>query len=172
MSKRALKIYLKELKKDQLEEQIIDLYERFGEVKTYYDFIFNPKEDKLINEAKTKIEKEYFPTTRKRPKARRGTAQKYIKHFLQIGMEERLLADLMLFNLETAQRFNAKRPQKTEAFFKSMANSFVQALNFVHYHGLQNEFQGRINTLVIESKNQDWYNWDFLLEKVEEFGGL
>ena len=168
MSKRALKAYLKELKKEQLEEQIVDLYERFGEVKTYYDSIFNPKEDKLINEAKTKINKEYFPTTRKRPKARRGTAQKYIKHFLKIGMEERLLADLMLFNLETAQGYNAKRPQKAEAFFKSMANSFVEALNFVHYHGLQKEFQERLNRIVIEAKNQDWYNWEFLLDKMEE----
>lgn len=168
MSKRALKTYLKELEKDQLEEQLMDLYERFGEVKTYYDFIFNPKEDKLINEAKTKINKEYFPSTRKRPKARRGTAQKYIKHFLKIGMDERLLADLMLFNLETAQRFNLAKPQKTEAFYKSMANSFVQALSFVNYHGFQSEFHERLNNIIIDAKRQDWYNWEFLLDKMEE----
>jgi len=168
MSKRALKIYLKELKKNQLEEQIIDLYERFGEVKTYYDFIFNPKEDKLITEAKFKINKEYFPQGRRKPKARRSVAQKYFKHFLQIGLEEALLADLMLFNLETAQQFNLSKPQKAEAFYKSMANSFVQALAFINYHGLPNEFGERLNNIVIEAKSQDWYNWEFLLDKLEE----
>jgi len=41
MSKRALKKYLKELDKEDLEEQIIDLYERLDEVKVFYNFVFN-----------------------------------------------------------------------------------------------------------------------------------
>ena len=61
MSKRDLKKYLRELPRPALEEQLLDLYVRFPEVKTYYDFIFNPKEDKLVQEAKTKIGNEYFP---------------------------------------------------------------------------------------------------------------
>ncbi len=51
MSKRDLKKYLAELSKEQLEEQIIELYEKFIPVKTYYDFVFNPKEDKLLHES-------------------------------------------------------------------------------------------------------------------------
>ena len=54
MSKRDLKKYLKELDKDQLEEQLIELYEKFSDVKIYYDFVFNPKEEKLLQEAKLK----------------------------------------------------------------------------------------------------------------------
>ncbi len=168
MSKRALKTYLKDLSKKQLEAQLIDLYERFGEVKTYYDFTFNPKEDKLINEAKFKINKEYFPQGRRKAKARRSLAQKYIKHFQQIGLEESLLADFMLFNLETAQRFNLTKPQKAEAFYKSMANSFMQALGFINYHGLAIEFTERLQKIALEAKKQDWYNWEFLLDKLEE----
>ena len=61
MSKRDLKKYLGELTKEQLEEQLIELYEKFAPVKTYYDFVFNPKEDKLLQEAKVKISQEYFP---------------------------------------------------------------------------------------------------------------
>ncbi len=38
MSKRELKKYLHELPKDQLEEQILDLYAKFKNVKTYFDF--------------------------------------------------------------------------------------------------------------------------------------
>jgi hypothetical protein len=168
MSKRALKSYLKELTKDQLEAQVLDLYARFKQVKTFYDFSFNPKEDKLITEAKQKISKEYFPQTRRRPKARRSIAQNYIKHFLQIGVQESLLADLMLFNLETAQRYNLSRPQKADAFYKSLANSFIQALSFVQYHRLQVEFGHRLKAFVAETQNQDWCNYEFLAEKLEE----
>ena len=168
MSKRALKNYLNELSKPQLEAQIVDLYERFKEVKTFYDFTFNPKEDKLITEAKGKITKEYFPQTKRRPKARRSVAQNYFKHFMQIGLQESLLVDLMLFNLETAQRYNLARPQKAEAFYKSLGTSFLQALHFVKYHGLAHDFGERLKAVAEEAKKQEWYNWEFLEESFEE----
>ena len=44
MSKRDLKKYLDKLDKPQLEEQLIELYEKFVDVKKYYDFVFNPQE--------------------------------------------------------------------------------------------------------------------------------
>ena len=83
MSKRALKKYLKELKKAQLEDQIMDLYERFKEVKAYYDFAFNPKEEKMLEEARFKIGKEYFPVGRRKAKLRRSVAQKIIKNLIK-----------------------------------------------------------------------------------------
>ena len=60
MSKRALKKYLADLQKEDLEEQLLDLYDRFPSVKKYYNFVFNPKEDKMLLEAKMKISNEYF----------------------------------------------------------------------------------------------------------------
>ena len=89
MSKRDLKKYLSELNKEQLEEQLIELYEKFVPVKTYYDFVFNPKEDALLKEAKLKISNEYYPFKKSgrgsKPKMRRSIAQKFIKQeFLSI----------------------------------------------------------------------------------------
>lgn len=168
MSKRALKNYLKELTKPQLEDQILDLYQRFKEVKTYYNFTFNPMEDKMIHEAKFKINKEYFPQGRRKPKARRSVAQKYFKHFMQLGMDPSLLAGLMLFNIETAQRYNYSRPQKSDAFFKSIANSFEQAVDYVLLHGLQRDFNAQLDQIVDETEKQNWYNLEFFKRKQDE----
>lgn len=168
MSKRALKNYLNELTKPQLEAQVMDLYQRFAAVKTYYDFSFNPKEDKLIAEAKFKIKKEYFPQGRRKPKARRSVAQKYFRHFEQICLEASLLADLMLYNIETAQKYNRVKPQRADAFYKSMGNSFTQALSFLTYNGLAHEFADRLKAIVEEATNQEWYNWEFMEEQLEE----
>ena len=44
MSKRALKKHLLDLDNAALQEQIIELYDRIPAVKTYYDFVFNPKD--------------------------------------------------------------------------------------------------------------------------------
>ncbi|MEL6918337.1 MAG: DUF6155 family protein [Bacteroidota bacterium] len=155
MSKRALKKYLDELKKEELSEQLLDLYHRFPVVKEYYDFVFNPKEDKLVQEAKLKISNEYFPVKRKRPKARRSVAQKYIKHFMKLGVDPHLIADVMLYNLEIAQSFSMGR-NVPEAFYKSMLNSFTETLQYTSLHSLLPEFKDRILSVYTLTQEQEW----------------
>lgn len=155
MSKRALKKYIAELPKEALEEQMIDLYERFPMVKEYYDFIFNPKEDKLVQEAKAKISNEYFPLKRRRPRARRSVAQKYIKHFIKLGVAPDLVTDVMLYNLEIAQLF-ARERNVPDSFYKSMLNSFKEAVGFVSVNGLLPDFKERIAKIYTETQEQNW----------------
>ncbi len=155
VSKRALKKYVAALKKRQLEEQIIDLYNRFPAVKTYYDFVFNPQEDKLIQQAKLKISNEYFPLKRKRPRARRSVAQKYIKQFLKLGMDPSMVADMMLYNLEVAQSFSKDR-NVPEAFYKSMLNSFSETVHHISVNDLLPEFKSRILTVYHFTRQGDW----------------
>ncbi|MGB5371290.1 MAG: DUF6155 family protein [Flavobacteriaceae bacterium] len=157
MSKRHLKKYLSELKKPELEHQLMDLYVRFPAVKAYYDFVFNPKEDKLIQEAKTKISNEYFPLKRKRPKARRSVAQKFIKHFKLLGVDPHLIADVMLYNLETAQAFATDR-NLPDSFFKSMSNSFREAVHYVSVNGLLVDFKERILEIFRKVQDREWPN--------------
>ncbi|WP_396637846.1 DUF6155 family protein [Maribacter sp. R77961] len=155
MSKRALKTYLSQLSKADLEEQLLDLYNRFPEVKTYYDFVFNPKEEKLVQEAKAKISNEYFPLKRRRPKARRSVAQKFIKHFLKLGMEPHLIADVMCFNLEIAQTFEEER-NVPDAFYKSMLNSFTELIQYISLHGLLPNFKERIVKIYTITQDKNW----------------
>lgn len=157
MSKRALVKYLSELDKEELETQLMDLYARFPVVKEYYDFVFNPKEDKLVQEAKIKISNEYFPLKRKRPKARRSVAQKYIKHFIKLGVAPHLIADVMLFNLEIAQSFSAEK-KVPDAFYKSMANSFGELVRHIAVNGLLGDFRERIVACYVFTSEHHWPN--------------
>lgn len=166
MSKRALVKYLQSLDKQELEDQVLDLYTRFKPVQTYYNFVFNPKEDKLVEEAKMKISNEYFPLKRRKPRARRSVAQKYIKQFLLLGLDPALIAEVMFFNLEIAQRFNAKKRVNQEAFYKSMFNSFDQAIGFVESNGLRAVFKERIRAVVETAWDQEWFNAEGLEDKV------
>lgn len=155
MSKRALQKYIADLKKKELEEQLLDLYLRFPVVKEYYDFAFNPKEDKLVQDAKTRISNEYFPLKRKRPKARRSVAQKFVKHFIKLGVEPHLIADVMLFNLEIAQSFSMDR-NVPDSFYKSMSNSFTEAVLFVSVNGLLIDFKERILKAYTLTQDENW----------------
>ena len=168
MSKRELKKYIGTLDKEQLEEQLIALYDKFPAVKVYYNFVFKPNENNLHRDAKLKISNEYYPTKGKRPKMRRSVAQKFIKHFINLGVDPYIIADVMLYNIETAQSLSAKRQILQPLFYKSMLNSFEQVVHFTIQHGIFNDFKDRMIKIEIETKNQTWENsyfFEAVLEK-------
>jgi len=170
MSKRDLKKYLTGLEKEQLEEQLLELYDKFSDVKTYYDFVFNPKEEKLVAEAKLKISNEYFPIKTKRAKLRRSTAQKYIKHFLLLGVDPFAVADLMLYAIEVAQKYSARREMRYASFYKSMLNSYEQAVNYVIANGIAAEFRERIlgiNNEVLRQRWENIYEFNSIIDKLQ-----
>ena len=158
MSKRELKAYVSSLKKRELEEQIIDLYSRFKNVKEYYDFAFNPKEEEKLAKAKFDISKEYFPVGKRKAKMRRSVAQKHIRHYQQLGVDPWVIAEIMLFNIEIAQTFSAEKNVKQESFYLSMLKSFDEAVTYIHTNGHKNEFAKRLQAIAEEAWKQNWFN--------------
>lgn len=169
MSKRNLKKYLLELNKSQLEDQIIELYDKFKEVKVYYDFVFNPKEKNLVKDAKLKITNEYFPTTGRKAKMRRSTAQKFIKQFIVLGVDDFIIADIMLYSIEIAQALCSEKEIKQEAFYKSLLNTYNQSIKFMIEKGILADFKSRVEGVKIKSYEQNWINkqeFNILLDKL------
>lgn len=159
MSKRDLKKYLSGLDKIQLEEQILELYDKFIPVKTYYNFVFNPKEDQLTQACKLKISNEYFPIIGKKAKARRSVAQKYIKHFMTLGVDPFIIADIMLYSIEIAQTFAGDKIIKQESFYKSVLHSFEQVIRYMIENGILYEFHKRVMAINDRTVSQNWINY-------------
>lgn len=155
MSKNALKKYLGQLDANALREQLLDLYGRFPDVKAYYDFVFNPQEDKLLEEATQRISEEYFPRRRKKAKARRSVAHKYIRHFRTLEVHPTVLAELMAFNLETARRYESGR-NCPPAFYRSIYKSFREWGNHLVHHGIYAEFSQRARSFADGVEAADW----------------
>ena len=158
MSKRDLKKYLESLNKEQIAEQFLELYAKFPEVKTYYNFIFNPNEEKLLQDAKLKISAEYFPTKTKKAKLRRSTAQKIIKHFFMLGVEPHITAEVMLYNITVAQKYSAKKEMYYNSFYKSILNSFEQCVNYCISNGILPHFRSQLLSVSDEVAKQKWPN--------------
>ena len=170
MSKRDLKKYLSELNASQIEEQILELYAKFPEVKTYYDFVFHPNEDKLLREAKIKISNEYFPISSKRAKMRRSTAQKIIKHFRSLGVDAYIIADIMLYTIEIAQVYSENNRISSETFYKSFYTSFSQSVSFIIERGILDDFKPRlqhITEITIQQKWTNHYGFSSIMERFD-----
>ncbi|MDP3180463.1 MAG: DUF6155 family protein [Bacteroidota bacterium] len=149
---------MKELTKEQLEDQVADLYQRFKNVKEYYDFAFNPNENALIEQCRFQISKEYYPVGSRKAKLRRSVAQKWIKKLISLDADPSLLADVMFFNIEIAQTFSGEHFVRQESFYTSFFKSFDEALKFVSEKGILAEFRGRIEKIAGDACDQQWPN--------------
>lgn len=168
MSKRRLVKFLAELEEAELKEQILDLYARFKDVKEFYDFSFNPNEDKRVELAKIKIAKEYFPETKRKAKKRRSIAQKEISHLQQLEVSSEHIGDLMFYNLEIVQTYTAEYIINQDAFYKSMLSSFRKALVYINKNGLELDFTSRIEVITKKAFDQEWPNAEgFLIARKE-----
>lgn len=158
MSKPKFTKFINACDKDELSDQLLDLYMRFKEVKEFYDFSFNPNEEKRVEEVKLKIAREYFPEGKRKPKKRRSVAQKHIEHLKKLEVEPSQIIDLMLYNIEVAQAYNAEKPIVQEAFYKSMLSSFRKALVFINQQFLNLDFLRRVEIIRQTTVDQGWFN--------------
>ena len=168
MSKKLLQKHLVELQKEHLEIMVLDLYDKFPEVKTYFNFVFNPNENKLLEQARVKVANEFFPLKRKRPKARRSVAQKYIKHFKTLGMSPEIIAEFMWYNIGLMHTFCEEKPQRLP-FFKSFCNFYKEALQFASYHQIIPLYKTQI--LAVYTASKDWenaYDFEMSLQTIED----
>ena len=65
----------------------------------------------------------------------------------------------MLFNIETAQKYSARRDLKYASFYKSMLNSYKQVVDYVVVNGIAPNFKQRITDIYTAAKQQNWENW-------------
>lgn len=158
MSKRALKKYLSEMPREPLEDLVILLYDKFKPVKIYFDFVFTPQTQKLIDGAKIKIEAEYFPKNFKRAKLRRTVANNFIKHFISLEMAPDRIIELMLFNIKIQLQYSKKRYIRTDSYYKGAHSNFVQLLKFAIQHGFYADIEHDIKQILSDVATQNWPN--------------
>jgi 3-phosphoglycerate kinase len=111
-----------------------------------------------LKEAKLKISNEFYPLTSRKPKLRRSTSQKIIKHYINLGVDPFIVADIMLYTIEIAQSYTNEKSINQESFYKSMLNSYEQAIVFCVEKGVIDDFKNRAELILIETTTQKWPN--------------
>jgi C4-dicarboxylate transporter len=101
---------------------------------------------------------------------RRSVAHKLIKHFITLGVDPFIITDVMLYNIEIAQTYSSENAIKQELFYKSMFNSFEQAVDFIISNGIYADFKTRIGSIFQETVDQKWinqYEFERIISRVE-----
>ena len=100
---------------------------------------------------------------------RRSVAQKYIKHFISLGVDPFLVADLMLYTIEISQLLSTEKVIKQEAFFKGVFSSYSQSISFMIQHSILYEFRTRVEDIKEATIAQNWNNSFEFIAIIERF---
>lgn len=154
MSKSALKKELQKLTKDQIIEQILDLYEKNKAVHEFYQFYLNPaNEKKLAEKYKRLIRKEFNVENPMQSTEKFSVAKRVISDFKNLQPSPEYLADVMLYLPESACELTALYGDFSEQFYNSAYNNYKAALEFLKKHDLLKQFQNRTLQCVTWSSN-------------------
>ncbi|HEX7636087.1 MAG TPA: DUF6155 family protein [Noviherbaspirillum sp.] len=105
ISIKTLKQYLIQRTKEELIDEIADLFSRFDMVKDYYQEKSGVEDGgKILEKYKSQITHEFFPA-RGFGKARLSVARKAVIDFRKVSKSKTELADLMLRYVEMGVRF-------------------------------------------------------------------
>jgi hypothetical protein len=149
MSKTALKRELQGLTKEQLVEQILDMYDKSKAVKEFYDFYLNPKSERQLVEKYKKVVRGEFSL--KDPMGaglKFSVAKRAIADFRSLQPSHEGLADLMLYLPECACEFTANYGDMTQQFYDTTCNNFHKALEIIRLEGLLDDFKLRAGQCV------------------------
>jgi hypothetical protein len=159
----ALKQYLRSRSRDEVIEDIVDLFTRLDAVKDYYALRLNGPSEDLIASYKARIRHEFFPA-RGYGAARLSVARKSITGYKKLAPPAASLADLMLFYVEMGVRYTDTYGDINESFYSSMETMYERAVELLTASHLQDEFEERCRRIVADTRHIGWGFHDTLSE--------
>ncbi|GAA3964556.1 DUF6155 family protein [Hymenobacter antarcticus] len=167
MGLTELKKELQKLDQDKLIALITDLYKKIPAAKEFLDFYVSPNEQALFEEYREKVLRAFFPKRGMRLKLREG--KQAISEFKKLGTSPELLAELMLFYVETGVQFSREFGDISAEFCASLQGLYEQALGLMKESGLLGKVAGRARQVVIDTGGSGWGFHDELHGLYQQF---
>ena len=162
-----LKKELKKFDKDKLIHLIVDLYKKNKTVKEFLDFYINPNERDLFEKYRDKVFEAFYPKHGFNYNLKDG--KQVISDFKKLGASADLLADLMLFYVETGVKFTNDFGDIDESFYSSLGKTYVQALTLMRRKYLLEKFADRASNIIKDADGVGWGLHDYLSDVYFDF---
>jgi hypothetical protein len=157
-----IKKELKKLDKDKLIDLVTDLYKKNKSVKEFFDFYINPDEKELFNKYRDNVIEAFYPKRGFKYNLKNG--KQAISDFKKLGSSTDLLADLMMIYVETGVKFTNDFGDVNEAYYNSLATTFVQALTLMSKENLLDKFEERVGKVIDDTSDIGWGFHDSLVQ--------
>lgn len=157
---RSLKQYLRLRTKEELVNQIAELFTKFEQVKDYYHVKLHHGEDDtpVRDKYKATIKDVFFPKrggfTDDFP--RLSVARKSVMDYKKVAASNAGVADVMLFYVESGVQFTNQYGDIDEPFYNSMESMYERALKLIVENEMQELFERRCKQIVYDTSDIGW----------------
>jgi hypothetical protein len=167
MGLNEIKKELKKLDKNQLIDLVADLYKKNKNVKEYSDFYIKPDEPELYNKYRQRVLEAFYPKRGTTYKLKEG--KEAISDFKKLKPSAKLLADLMLFYVETGVAFTNDFGDINESFYSSLEKTYISALQLMDKENILENFAERAAKVVTDTSGIGWGFHDNLSDVYSHF---
>ncbi len=154
MALTDVKKELQNLDKSELINLFAELYKKNKSVKEFLDFYVNPNEKEVFKKYRDKVYEAFYPKRGYGYKLRDG--KQAISDFKKLEPSVDLIADLMLFYVETGVEFTNDFGDIDETFYSSMETTYAAALKLMKKEDLLDKFADRAGKVVKNKRNIGW----------------
>lgn len=131
------------------------------------DFYVNPDEEELFYKYRDIVFEVFYPKRGNR--LRLSVGKKAISDFRKLGLTTDLLADLMLYYVETGVMFTEEYGSINEGFYSSLEKTYVAALTLMKKEGVLDKFARRAAKVVSDTRGIGWGFHDYLADVYADF---
>lgn len=167
MAIKELKSELQSLDKKALINLIGEIYKKDKEARYFLDNYLSADDDKLFKTCKGKVYEAFYPNRGFNLKLADG--KKAISDFRNMGASKKLLADLMMFYVETGVQFTIDYGDIDEQFYNSVAGTYKKAIELMKKENHLDFFADRAKKVVAETEGMGWFFHDELSEYYYNF---
>lgn len=151
-----LKQHLKKFGSANLLKDILELFQKYAEVKEYYQIKLSSSGNlELCEKYKMKIKNEFFPA-RGLGKMRLSVARKAVVDFKKMSTDVHCIADVMVYYVEMGVNFTKEYGDINEPFYNSMENMYEDAAKFVTKNKIAINYMNRFRKMVEDTLDMGW----------------
>jgi len=164
----ALKQHIMDHTKEQLKTEIITLFNKFDEVREFYQATVFDNDNDVLKRYKAIIKNEFFPA-RGDGKARLSVAKKAILDYRKLCTTSAGIADIMLFYVETGVQYTVEYGDIGEQFYSSIESMYEKTLKYIAEKKLADDFRERCEKVLDNSEDTGWGFNDTLCAFFEKY---
>ncbi|MEC0170978.1 DUF6155 family protein [Paenibacillus graminis] len=169
LGKSTIKKHLKNLTREELEAEILNITRIYPIIQEHYFSILFPDSEEVLEKYKKIIEKEFGH--HKGEILRYPIVKQAIKDFSNVSTNKEQIAELMIFTVECGVDFTLSYGDIDEKFYRTISSIYEQALKYIVDNQLEEEFVDRCNELTQSSQGIGWGFGDWMMELYSDYLG-
>ncbi len=174
MRKSTLIKHLESLSQEELQSEVLTLFDKFSEVKNHYKLDLGSAEDraKIYKQAKVDIAKCFKTKSYVRPRRPRiKIMNSVLKKMEKSVLFEHDMIDIRLHAAESASTFMIEYEYLSDTLFNAVLKNLEHALGLIHRSKLESEFLQRVQNLIVQLREFYWISdkvWEMYTKVYDE----